>query len=93
MFIDTSCSTGIIQNTVMFVHHTPIYTFEILPQWFEVATTTAFNLMHKNPKAAVAIFNDSIGEAETKGNSDQLQQHDGLNLWFWPLYAKHAGSF
>ncbi len=28
LFIDTSCSTGIIPNTITFVHHTPSYGIE-----------------------------------------------------------------
>ncbi len=48
VFIAPSCSTGIIPNTD--------YVIEILTQQIEVATTTAFNLMHENSEAAAANY-------------------------------------
>ncbi len=65
VIIDTTCSSGIIHNTVTFVHHTPRSSIGILHQYIKVTATSASDMMNENPKAAVAkLIDGSISDAE-----------------------------
>ncbi len=67
ILIGAVCSTGIIPNIFTFVHQTISYSLEIFPEWFEVATTTAFGLIEYSWICIWYIFNCSTGNSEIMG--------------------------
>ncbi len=56
VYIDAAWPTGIIPNTITFVHHTINYSVKIVPQQFEVSTTKALSLIYDNLESVVPKF-------------------------------------
>ncbi len=80
VFINVTCSTGIIPNNITFVHHTISYSVKIILQYLEIATIAALSLICYNSESVVAkFFNGIICDAKIMG---PVIDYDNLWIWF-----------